>query len=40
LGLYISYEIAKKHGGDVMVETAPGQGTQFRVELPIISETG
>jgi two-component system NtrC family sensor kinase len=40
LGLYISYEIAKKHGGEVIVETAPGQGTQFRVELPFIPETG
>ena len=40
LGLYISYEIAKKHGGEVVVETAPGQGTQFRVELPSITETG
>jgi signal transduction histidine kinase len=40
LGLYISYEIAKKHGGEVIVETAPGQGTQFRVELPFIAETG
>jgi signal transduction histidine kinase/putative methionine-R-sulfoxide reductase with GAF domain len=37
LGLYISYEIAKKHGGEILVETAPGQGTQFRVELPLIA---
>jgi signal transduction histidine kinase/putative methionine-R-sulfoxide reductase with GAF domain len=40
LGLYISYEIVKKHGGEVRVDTALGQGTQFRVELPFISETG
>jgi signal transduction histidine kinase/putative methionine-R-sulfoxide reductase with GAF domain len=40
LGLYISYEIVKKHGGDVSVDTAPGEGTQFRVELPFIAETG
>ena len=40
LGLYISYEIVKKHGGEVIVGTAPGQGTQFRVELPFIAETG
>jgi signal transduction histidine kinase len=40
LGLYISYEIVKKHGGEVIVETGPDQGTQFRVELPFISETG
>jgi len=30
----------KKHDGDVIVETAPGRGTQFRVELPFIPETG
>ncbi|CAG0926653.1 Sensor kinase CckA [Thermoflexales bacterium] len=40
LGLYISYEIVKKHGGEIVVETAPGQGTLFRVELPLIAETG
>ncbi len=40
LGLYISYEIVKKHGGDIIVDTALGQGTQFRVELPSISATG
>ncbi len=40
LGLYISYEIVKKHGGEIIVDSAPGQGTQFRVELPFIAETG
>lgn len=36
LGLYISYEIVKKHNGEIMVETGAGQGTLFRVELPAI----
>jgi two-component system, NtrC family, sensor kinase len=36
LGLYISYEIVKKHSGEIVVETGPGQGTLFRVELPAI----
>jgi two-component system, NtrC family, sensor kinase len=40
LGLYLSYEIVKKHGGKIIVDTAPGQGTQFRVELPFIAEAG
>jgi signal transduction histidine kinase/putative methionine-R-sulfoxide reductase with GAF domain len=40
LGLYISYEIVKKHGGEISVNSVPGQGTQFRVELPLIAETG
>ena len=34
LGLYISYEIVKKHGGEIVVETEAGNGTLFRVELP------
>jgi two-component system NtrC family sensor kinase len=40
LGLYLSYEIVKKHGGKISVDTAPEQGTQFRVELPFIAEAG
>ncbi len=36
LGLYISYEIVKKHNGEIIVETGNGQGTLFRVELPSI----
>ena len=36
LGLYVSYEIVKKHNGEIVVETGPGQGTLFRVELPAI----
>lgn len=35
LGLYISYEIIKKHGGEIVVETEVGQGTTFKVELPM-----
>ncbi|MFH2012821.1 MAG: ATP-binding protein [Pseudomonadota bacterium] len=35
LGLYISYEIVKKHKGDIFVFSTPGKGTTFRVELPV-----
>ncbi len=35
LGLYISYEIIKKHGGEIVVDTEVGKGTTFRVELPL-----
>jgi signal transduction histidine kinase len=34
LGLSISYEIVKGHGGELSVESSPGRGTCFRVELP------
>ena len=34
LGLSISYQIVQRHGGDLSVESVPGQGTCFRVELP------
>jgi two-component system OmpR family sensor kinase len=35
LGLAIVSAIVASHGGKVSVETSPGRGTQFRVELPI-----
>jgi len=36
LGLYISYGIAKEHGGDLFVESTPGEGTVFELVLPIV----
>jgi signal transduction histidine kinase len=35
LGLYISKAIVDAHGGRIGVESAPGQGTTFVVELPV-----
>jgi signal transduction histidine kinase len=40
LGLYVSYEIVKKHGGEIHVDSTRGQGTLFRVELPFITQAG
>jgi signal transduction histidine kinase len=34
MGLYIVQEIVHRHGGDLQVESAAGQGSCFRVMLP------
>lgn len=36
LGLSISHEIVRRHGGELRVESEPGQGSCFTVELPRI----
>jgi len=38
LGLSIAREIARRHGGDVSVDTAAGSGALFRVILPACAE--
>jgi two-component system, NtrC family, sensor kinase len=35
LGLSLSYDIVKAHGGEIKVETKEGEGTAFIVQLPI-----
>jgi len=35
LGLSVSYEIIKRHGGDIRVQSQEGQGSTFTVSLPI-----
>lgn len=38
LGLYITREIIRKHGGNISVSSQPGSGTDFQVCLPLPSE--
>ncbi len=38
LGLFSSYHIVKKHGGEIEVESLQGQGTSFHVYLPALTQ--
>ena len=35
LGLYITAQIVERHGGDIHVESQPGEGATFTVRLPL-----
>ncbi|MBV6429680.1 MAG: Sensor kinase CckA [Haliscomenobacter sp.] len=34
LGLSLSYDIIKAHGGELNLETQEGQGTEFLIRIP------
>jgi signal transduction histidine kinase len=38
LGLYIASAIVDAHGGEIDVQSEPGTGTTFAVELPVVSK--
>ena len=40
LGLYITHDIVKRHGGGLTVSSLPGQGATFTVELPLEHQGG
>ena len=40
LGLYISHDIVKRHGGALTVHSEPGRGATFTVRLPLEPEGG
>ena len=36
LGLSLSYDIIKAHGGEIKVETKEGKGSEFIIQLPVV----
>ena len=38
LGLAIAKQIVEQHGGRIVAESAPGQGTRFNIDLPLSPE--
>ena len=40
LGLYITHDIVKRHGGTLRVASEPGRGTTFTLELPVEPVSG
>lgn len=39
LGLYISKSIAAAHGGSISVDSTPGSGSVFTIDLPVLENT-
>jgi signal transduction histidine kinase len=40
IGLYIVRQVVEGHGGKVTVDSQPGHGSSFRIDLPASIETG
>jgi two-component system NtrC family sensor kinase len=36
LGLSITYEVIKRHEGDIQVESTPGKGSTFTIRIPVV----
>jgi signal transduction histidine kinase len=40
IGLYLVQEVARAHGGRVLVDSRPGAGSEFALELPSLGQKG
>ena len=40
LGLYICHDIISQHGGEITVQSDPGEGTAFMIKFPVMSLDG
>ncbi|UCD58205.1 MAG: hypothetical protein JSV16_03580, partial [Candidatus Hydrogenedentota bacterium] len=38
LGLSVSYGIIKNYNGEISVDSEPGRGTTFTIQLPVVSD--
>jgi signal transduction histidine kinase len=40
LGLYLARKLAEAQGGEIWVESEPGQGSHFTMTLPVVPSAG
>jgi two-component system NtrC family sensor kinase len=40
LGLFLSLNAVRRWGGDIRVESAPGEGSTFEIDLPALQSRG
>ena len=40
MGLYIARLLARKHGGDLLLRSEPGEGAEFTLILPLVEALG